>query len=186
MLNSDFIKKSVPRFTQGSFLKTLMESQAPKSLCDGHTGKTVSILRRGSASGPLIGGNLSILCTTIGTPYQPNFKKAILFFEDLAEAPYRFDRMLTHLLNAGVLQQVAGVAAGTNADCEDPKAKGAKEYRQTLEDVLKERLLPLRVPIVSGLPFGHVRHNATLPIGVHATLDANAGDLIIEEAAVTV
>jgi muramoyltetrapeptide carboxypeptidase len=67
--------------------------------------------------------------------------------------PYRFDRMLTHLLNAGVLQQVAGIAIGVNANCRDPKARHAKEYRQTLEDVFRERLLPLKVPVVTGLPF---------------------------------
>src|SRR2546430_14256318 len=104
------------------------------------------------ASGQLIGGNISLLCTTLGTPFQPSFKRSILFFEDLDEVPYRFDRMLTHLLNAGVLQQVSGIAVGINANCRDPKAKRAREYRQTVDDVLKERLLPLKVPIVSGLP----------------------------------
>src|SRR5439155_11254779 len=97
-------------------------------------------LRRGVASGPLLGGNLSLLCTTLGTTFQPSFKGKILFLEDLAEEPYRFDRMLTHLLNAGLLQQVAGIAIGINANCHDPKARRAKEYRQTMDDVLKERL----------------------------------------------
>src|SRR5437867_5466185 len=88
---------------------------------------------------------------------------------DLDEVPYRFDRMLTHLLNAGLLQQVAGIAVGLNKNCRAPKAKKTKEYRQTAEDVLRERLLPLQVPIVIGLPFGHVSHNAPLPIGVRPT-----------------
>ncbi len=92
--------------------------------------------------------------------------------------------MLTQLLNAGLLQQVAGVAVGINANCFDPKAKRTKEYRQTVEDVVKERLLPLKVPVVTGLPFGHIPLNATLPIGVRATLDGVKGDLIISEAAV--
>src|SRR2546430_13108712 len=136
------------------------------------------------ASGQLIGGNISLLCTTLGTPFQPSFKNKILFFEDLQEVPYRFDRMLTHLLNAGLLQQVAGIAVGINANCFDPKAKRAREYRQTVEDVLTERLLPLKVPVVIGLPFGHIALNATLPIGVRATLDAVKGDLTITEPAV--
>src|SRR6185295_8131382 len=113
------------------------------------------------------------------------FKDRILFFEDLEEPPYRFDRMLTHLLNAGLLQQVSGVAVGTNANCEDPKAKTSKEYRQTLADVLKERLGPLKVPMVMNLPFGHVPLNGTVPVGVRAILDANKCDLIITEAAVS-
>jgi muramoyltetrapeptide carboxypeptidase len=108
-----------------------------------------------------------------------------LFLEDLDEEPYRFDRMLTQLLNAGILQEVSGVAIGINKNCKDPKAKRGTEYRQTVEDVLRERLLPLNKPVVMGLPFGHVRHNATLPIGISATLDGQRGDILITEAAVT-
>ena len=143
-----------------------------------------SILRPGRATGPLIGGNITLLCATLGTPWQPSFKNAILFFEDLNEEPYRYDRSLTHLLNAGVLRQVSGIAIGINKNCADPKAKKTREYRQTLEDVFRDRLLPLKVPVVMNLPFGHIRHNATLPIGVRATLDGQRGDLVIEEAAV--
>ena len=66
----------------------------------------------------------------------------------------------------------------------DPKAKTAKEYRQTLEDVFRDRLLPLKVPVVMGLPFGHIPHNATLPVGGEVLLDANRGELLITKAAV--
>jgi len=184
MLNSDFLRPDFPEFSLPGFLRTLMRPTAPGSICQCYKGKTIQVLRRGIASGRLIGGNISILCATLGTPYQPSFKNKILFFEDLDEVPYRFDRMLTQLLNAGLLQQVTGIAVGINKNCLDPKAAKTKEYRQTLEDVFKERLLPLKVPIVSGLPFGHVPANATFPIGAHATLDANKGDLIITEAAV--
>jgi muramoyltetrapeptide carboxypeptidase len=184
MLNSDFIQRRFPDFTLDSFLRTLTCAEPPGSICAGYTNKTVSILRGGIARGPLLGGNLSLLCTALGTPYLPPLKGSILFLEDVDEAPYRFDRMLTHLLNAGALQQIAGIAIGLNANCEDPKAKKTKEYRQTLEEVLRERLLPLKVPIVSGLPFGHVPHNATLPVGVNAVLDARRGDLRIEAPAV--
>jgi len=184
MLNSDFIRKDFPDFTLRSFLKTLMQPSASGSIREGYKKKTVSILRHGTASGPLLGGNLSLLCATLGTPFQPSFKGTILFFEDLDEVPYRFDRMLTQLLNAGLLHQVAGVAIGINANCFDPKAKKTKEYRQTMEDVLKERLLPLKVPVVTGLPFGHIPLNATLPLGAQATLDGVNGDLIVTEPAV--
>jgi len=184
MLNSDFVHKDMPDFTLQSFLRTLMQPTAPGSIAQGYRRKTVSILRRGRASGQLVGGNVTLLCTTIGTPWQPPFRNRILFFEDLSEEPYRFDRMLTYLLNVGVLQQVAGIAVGVNKDCEDPKAKRAKEYRQTLADVLKERLLPLKVPVLSGLPFGHVPLNATLPVGARVLLDADGGDLVVTEPAV--
>jgi muramoyltetrapeptide carboxypeptidase len=184
MLNSDFIKERCPDFTRQSFLRTLMQPSPAGSISCGYPGKTVSILRRGRVSGALVGGNLSLLCSTLGTPYMPSFKNRILFLEDLDEPPYRFDRMLTQLLNAGLLQQAAGAAIGVNKNCQDPQAGKAKEYRQTLEDVLSERLLPLKVPVVIGLPFGHIPWNATLPFGIRATLDAHQGDLVIEEPAV--
>jgi muramoyltetrapeptide carboxypeptidase len=66
----------------------------------------------------------------------------------------------------------------------DPNAKKTREYRQTLEEVFRERLLPLKIPVVMDLPFGHIRHNATLPVGAHATLDATNDRLIVNEAAV--
>ncbi|MGA2863620.1 MAG: LD-carboxypeptidase [Verrucomicrobiota bacterium] len=184
MVNSDFVKEHLPDFTRQSFLRTLMQPVPAGSICQGYPKRTVSILRGGRACGALVGGNLCLLCATLGTPYRPSFRKRILFFEDLDEAPYCFDRMLTQLLNAGLLQQVAGIAIGINRNCQDPKARQTKEYRQSLDDVFKERLLPLQVPVVLGLPFGHSRYNATLPLGVRATLDADKGDLVIEEAAV--
>jgi muramoyltetrapeptide carboxypeptidase len=184
MLNSDFVNEDMPKFTLQSFLCLLSEPVAYGNIAQGYRRQTVAVLRRGVARGPLIGGNLTILCTTIGTPWQPDFKGRILFLEDLSEEPYRMDRMLTYLLNAGVLQQVAGIAIGINKDCVDPKAKKAKEYRQTLEDVFRDRLLPLKVPVVMGLPFGHIPHNATLPVGFEVELHANRGELLITRPAV--
>ena len=193
MLNSDLDHADLPDFTRQSFLRTLTLPFAQTeergiaslvSIAQGYRRKTIKILRGGVARGQLIGGNLTLLCTTIGTPWQPSFRGCILFLEDLSEQPYRFDRMLTYLLNCGLLQQVAGIAIGLNADCEDPKTKRAKEYRQTLEDVLKERLLPLKIPVVTGLPFGHVPHNATLPVGAQVTLDAERGELLIAQPVV--
>jgi muramoyltetrapeptide carboxypeptidase len=183
-LNSDLVKEEPVEFTIQSFLRTLTQPSAPGGICQGYNKSGITVLRRGVASGPLFGGNLSLLCSTLATPCQPRFKGGILFFEDIDEAPYRVDRMLTQLLNAGLLQQVAGIAIGVNRNCLDPKVKNGGEYRQTVEDVIQERLLPLKIPIVSGLPFGHIPHNATLPIGISAVLDANSGDLIIPEPAV--
>jgi muramoyltetrapeptide carboxypeptidase len=184
MLNSGFARADLEEFAVQGFLRTLTRAEAAGSVCQGYEGKTIDIVRRGRASGRLVGGNLSMLCATIGTAWQPAFRDSILVLEDIEEPPYRFDRMLTHLLNAGLLQQVQGIAIGVNRNCLDPKAVGAKEYRQTVEDVIRERLRPLGVPVVQGLPFGHVRQNATLPLGVGATLDAVKGDLVVTEAAV--
>lgn len=182
MLVSDFASGELPEFTVKSFLETLSGQRT--GLGVGYSGKTVKVLHRGVARGRLVGGNLAVLCTLLGTPWMPTLKGRILFIEDIGELPYRFDRMLTQLLNCGLLQQVAGVAIGLNADCEDPKAKAATEYRQSLEDVLRERLLPLKIPVVMGLPFGHVPHNGTLPVGIKAELDANRGELNFAERCV--
>jgi len=183
MLNSDFAHADMPASTVQSFLRILMRAAPVGDIAAGYEGK-IEILRGGTARGQLIGGNLSILCASLGTPWQPPFRGRILFLEDLDEVPYRMDRLLTQLLNAGLLQQVAGVAIGVNKGCEDPQAKKSKEYRQTLEDVFRDRLLPLEIPVVMNLPFGHVPHNATLPVGARVLLDASKGKLVLTEAAV--
>ena len=183
-LSVEFSQDRLQTFTVNCLLRTIMDVKPPGSICKGYDKKGVRVLRGGQAAGPLIGGNLSVLCTTIGTSYQPSFRGKILYLEDVGEAPYRFDRMLTHLLNAGVLQQVAGIAIGVNSGCVDTRAKTTREYRQTVEDVLIGRLTPLKVPVVTGLPFGHGHHNATLPVGARALLDGKNGDLIINQRVV--
>jgi len=173
----DFAREPLDDFAVNSFCR-VVSGNVSGDIAVGYRGKSVKILRPGRARGRLVGGNLSLLCSLVGTRWLPDFHRKILFLEDVGEQPYRFDRMLTQLLNAGLLQQVAGIAVGLNADCEDPKAGKSKEYRQTIEDVLRDRLLPLRVPLVVGLPFGHVPANATLPVGAIATL--TSGCLSIE------
>jgi muramoyltetrapeptide carboxypeptidase len=184
MPGSDFLRKDCSDFSRDGWLRVLMDAKPAGGIRRGYSGKTIEILRRGRVSGQLIGGNLAVLCSTIGTAIQPSFENKILFFEDVAEKPYRFDRMLTHLTNAGVLQKVAGIAVGVCPDCDESIPKGAGEYRQSLRDVLRDRLLPLKIPVVIGLPFGHGPYNATLPVGGPATLDAEQGDLIFTSPAV--
>ena len=184
MLNGELADPKTPQFTRDSFFRTVMLPAPAASICAGFEGGTVAVLRKGVAEGRLIGGNLSLICASLGTPYAPSFKGRILFFEDVSEKPYRLDRFLTQILNAGVLSEVAGVAVGINKDCHDPDAKPQGEYRQSGAEVVKERLSSLRVPVVVGLPFGHIDYNATIPVGVRATLDGQRGDLVITEAAV--
>jgi muramoyltetrapeptide carboxypeptidase len=125
-----------------------------------------------------------VLCAALGTPYAPLFTGKILFFEDAGEKPFRLDRMLTQLVNAGVLKKVAGIAVGILRNCEDPGATRRGEYRQTAEDVVKERLSTLGIPVVTGFPFGHIELNATLPVGAMARLDGDRDDLEIIEPTV--
>ncbi len=184
MLNGELVDPKIPEFARDSFFRSVMKDSPARSICNGYDKKSVSILRGGIVEGRLVGGNLSLICAAIGTPFVPSFKGKILFFEDISEKPYKLDRMLTQLLNAGILAQVVGVAVGVNKDCESD-AKPGGEYRQSGTDVVKERLSSLRVPIVTGLPFGHVDLNATIPVGVMARLDGKHGDLVITESAVS-
>jgi muramoyltetrapeptide carboxypeptidase len=185
MLNGGLASEHLPEFTRAAFLRTVMEAKPAGSICAGYDKKDITTLHCGVAEGRLIGGNLSVLCASIGTPYQPQFKGQILFLEDVGERPYRLDRMLTQLLSAGILQQAAGVAIGVNSDCEEKKDTDVDEYTQSSADVLAERLSSLNVPVVTGLPFGHVELNAALPVGGLAKLDGDNGDLIITESAVS-
>ena len=184
MTASHLSQADTPEFTRQSWMKILTQPVAAGSIRQGYKPRSISVIRGGKASGQLIGGNLTLLASLLGTPFAPSFAGKILFFEDVDERPYRLDRLLTQFLNAGLLQQVKGIAVGICAECHDPNAKEKKEFRQSAADVVKERLLPLQVPVVTGLPFGHVPHNAMLPVGGQATLDGERGDLIITKSAV--
>jgi len=132
----------------------------------------------GSARGELIGGNLSLVVTLLGTPYEPDFKGRILFIEETHEEPYRVDRMLTQLWLAGKLQQAAGIAFGKITDGD------TSMNSFSIEEVIRMRCEPLGVPVVRGLMIGHVRDQTVVPIGIRARLDGDAGTLQLLEPAV--
>ena len=142
----------------------------------------VRTFRPGKASGPLLGGNLTVLTALMGTPYLPAFDGAILFIEDIDEAEYRIDRMLTQLALAGVLKRVAGVVFGQCTDC---RARSASYGGFTLSQVLQQHLEPLGVPAFQGALFGHVPNQYSLPVGVRAEIDAAAGTIRLLEPAVS-
>lgn len=136
------------------------------------TEETAPVAVPGTATGPLIGGNLSLIVSTVGTPDFPDLGGAILLVEDVSEAPYKVDRMLTHLRRAGALDGVAGVAVGQFTECADG-------WDVTVVDVLNDRLGDLRVPVLGGLPIGHGTGQLTVPVGTSATIDADAGVLTV-------
>lgn len=136
----------------------------------------------GEVTGKLVGGNLSVITSLVGTPYELDAKNKIIFLEEISEEPYAIDRMLTQLLLAGILQKAAGIAWGICRKClaEEPE----KSFK--LKTVLFERLGNLNIPIAYGLPFGHVAENASLPYGILAKLDADKPNLTFLESAVLV
>ena len=136
----------------------------------------VVTLKGGKATGRLIGGNLTLITSTLGTPYEIQPEGAILFLEDTHEELYRIDRMLTQLWLAGKFDKIAGFVFGRCTDC---PIKGPS---LSLGDLLRERFG--HVPSTWGLSFGHIEKKLTLPLGVTATLDADAKTMSIDEAAV--
>ena len=133
----------------------------------------------GPARGRLVGGNLTLICATLATPYALRPEGAILFIEDVNEAPYRVDRMLSQLRLAGVLDAVAGVVAGSFSSRDHPDAK-------ELDRVLNEYLGRMKVPVLMKFPVGHTPLNATLPHGGLVELDADRAILRVLEDPVRV
>lgn len=128
----------------------------------------------GKATGRLFPANLTVASHLIATPYQPDLTGVILALEDVSEAPYRVDRMLTQWRMAGVFAGVRGIALGRFSRCQID----ANIPSFSIEEVLRDRLGDLNIPVVSDLPFGHDGVNAALPVGIEATLDAESGLLI--------
>lgn len=134
----------------------------------------------GKARGKLLGGNLTVLTSLLGTPYLPDFSGAILFLEDVDEAPYRIDRMLVQLKLAGVLENLSGFVWGHCTRCEPGEGFGSL----TIPDLLADHIVPLGIPAYSGAMFGHIPEQFTLPVGVEVELDADTGQLRMLEPAV--
>jgi len=128
----------------------------------------------GTATGPLLGGNLTLVETGLGTGDFPSLEGAIFLFEDTGEAPYSYDRMLTQLLRSGALDGIAGVAIGQF----DLANGAAGEW--TAAQAVSDRLEDLGVPVLGGLRIGHGQGQLTVPLGARATIDTSAGTLTLE------
>ena len=128
-------------------------------------------LRGGKARGELVGGNLAVLVALAGTPYMPDFDGKILFLEDVGEAPYRIDRMLSTLKLSGALDRIAGFIFGECTDCNPGGGYGSL----TLEQILDDYILPLAIPAYRGAMIGHIREQFIVPVGGRVELDADAG-----------
>jgi muramoyltetrapeptide carboxypeptidase len=122
---------------------------------------------RGSATGTVVGGNLSLLVSLIGTPWQPDLRGCLLFLEDCGERPYRVDRMLTQLENAGMLRGLRGVLLG-DFEADVVYAEAAEKRYWT--EIFQEKFLKLKIPVLVNLPVGHGKENEPLPLGVRARI----------------
>ena len=144
--------------------------------------KWINRIQKGEAEGELTGGNLTLVCASLGTPYEIDTKGKILFLEEVWTEPWNIDHMFTHLYNAGKLQEAAGIVIGECTDCGPKKMDPGFHVTFSLEDILYEFIEPLGIPAIHGLPIGHTKDLATLPMGVNAYLDATNKKLFVKES----
>ena len=155
-----------------------IEETSPKAAA-----KPVTI-RNVTVRGRLVGGNLSLVVSLIGTPYDVDTANKIIFLEEVGEEPYRVDRMITQMLEAGKFAAAAGVALGVFSDCLAKPGESGITSSFSVEEVLSDLLGHLDIPVVSGLSFGHIRNKFTLPFGGTAELNGLTQTLTLLEPAV--
>jgi muramoyltetrapeptide carboxypeptidase len=153
--------------------RLLMEPDDVEDLVEG---QSPSRLVGGTADGVLVGGNLAVLTAGVGTATVRPARGGIVVLEDVNEEPYRIDRQLTQLLRSGWLAGARAIVCGAFVECGDPAQVG---------EVLRDRLAPLGLPTVTGVDLGHTSSTISVPLGVRAVLDADAGALTLEDAPLT-
>lgn len=165
-----------PPETEEAFRRVLFSAEPPGALPLRPTDPEPRTVVGGRVEAPLVGGNLAIVASLCGTSDQVSARGRILFLEDIEEPAYRLDRMLLQLERSGVLEGAVGLAFG--------RFTPAPDDDHPLDEVLSEVAERIGVPAVADLPFGHIEHNWTLPVGGVALLDGDAATLSLSEAAV--
>lgn len=164
-------------FTTEAFKRVIWEGDPAVFMVPQEEDRTM-LVKSGNAKGRLLGGNLSVLVSMIGSGYLPSFENAILFLEDIGESVYRVDRMLTQLKMAGILDQLSGFVFGQCTDCD------AGNNSLTLQQVLDDHVKPLQIPSFYGAMISHEDNNITLPMGVAAEIDATRKTIHLLDSAV--
>lgn len=182
MMATDFGKR-LTRYTANNFFNIVTETNYVIELKNPRNKKIITLCP-GKAEGQLAGGCLSVVVAGLGTEYEIETKDKILFFEDIDEKPHRIDRYLTHLIQAGKLQQAKGIIFGAFTKCEYLSRDNYFKFGVKLLDVIKQRIAPLGIPSIYGLQFGHVMNKLTIPFGGHATLDATSCRVFVEPCVV--
>ncbi len=172
MLSSDIGKEDVHPLTRRSFRQLFQKM----TLTYTEELSPLETLGNGAAKGELVGGNLALLVTTLGTPYEIDTKGKLLFIEDVDEEPYRIDRMLNQLNMAGKLSDAAGILLCDFHNC-IPKKRGES---LTLKEVFQDYIAAAGKPALSGFNIGHCSPNIAVPVGVQAVLDADKKQLTID------
>ena len=175
--------KGAKPFTNDHMLRALTSSEplgrVPRNPDDGY----LRSFNSGAATGQMVGGCLWLLCQTIGTPWQIDLRDKIFFFEDVASPPWYMDGQFNQMVQAGMFEGVRGVVVGELEACDWRDTPHDWPGRWSVEDVLEDYIEPLGVPTVYGFPMGHGDYLWTAPLGVTATVDADARSLTIDEPA---
>jgi len=179
MLGVDMAEEFDP-FTEEMFWRSVTSPKKIGTLTFDAVSQPTAI-HAGKSKGRLLGGNLSLIISILGTPYQPDFAGSILFMEETAEEPYRIDRMITQLRNARVLKKTNAILAGQFLDCAQ---KDPHKPSLSLEEIFSEFGGIVGKPFLMNLPFGHQKKKMTIPVGLAAGVDASARTLAYLESAV--
>lgn len=146
--------------------------------------KSMKILNEGTAEGKIVGGNLSLLTSLIGTEYLYSFKNNIVFIEEIAEPPYKIDRMLTHLLMASDFKEASALVFGKFHKCEPENYNMKPSESFTIAQIIKQNFSNLKMPIIFDVNFGHIENSLIFPIGVKAIVKTNKYQIKLLEKAV--
>ena len=175
MVASDMIG-DFSEFSRDNLFKAIMQTE-PMGKISNPPEEEIVTINGGIAEGNIIGGNLSLIVDTIGTPYEIDVKDKILFIEEIGEEPYNIDRMLNQLRLSGKLHDASGIILGDFNNCVSEK----HDENLTLEQVIDDYIKPIGKPTIYNLQAGHCEPMVTLPFGVKARLDADKKELIILE-----
>jgi muramoyltetrapeptide carboxypeptidase len=160
------------------FFWRILTSREKKIEIKNPNGVELNTLKSGKATGTLLGGNLSLIASIMGTKYQPSFNDSVLVIEDIGEEPYRIDRYLSQLKNSGVLYKINACILGQFTDC----APKEPEKSLTLEQIFNDYLGNLKIPVISNLSYGHIPQKLTLPLGARVRVDAKRQKITIIES----
>ncbi len=171
MPSTEFIQPDMDDYTWDSFIQNVMATNCGDHYLKNPPGHSMSTLVAGKATGQLIGGNLTLVTASLGTPYEIDTKDKILFLEDVDENEQRVDRMLTQLKLAGKLDEVAGLLLGAWTNC-GPENPNRPEYSLSLRTIFQEILVPFNKPIIMDITCGHCLPTMSLPLGRTIAMDA--------------
>ena len=181
MVAVDFSQDKVDPFMEENFWKIITTSKKIGKLNNPNEERFYT-LTKGRGEGKLVGGNLALLISLMGTDYQPDFKDSVLLIEDIGEDPYRVDRMFYQLKYAKVFNKVKGIILGRFVDC---YIKDKSQPSLSLNDVIADYLADLKVPVIYNVKHGHIKENLTIPWGLKTKVNTSRCFIEITESAVT-